>query len=570
MSTAAKATGIKPEVRGWLRHVWRKATTEDDWSRGGTPHPWWDRYSAPPMLSYPRFDLSESSYAFLLLARRTPAWREVYTEILDRLLRRHTTYWAAVDWLSQIGPDPDRARYPKAYKRLIPKDLWGRYDVPGWTANGIEPWGLQPDPIGATGNLFFRGFFNLMLGIHRTVSGASTWERPFDVVGLDDRTFSWTHRGIAEYLGNQWAETPHGPHCENTKSWPFCLSAAGLGLQLADATLGTKQHWVYDRWVEDMFKKKLMGFDARGNLKWVGLYYDPILERVHGQSRVTGLLPTLYVVPQNREVAELLYRNAVAAVGWDKRYLPVLGSARFPRGFTLGYLLAREFGDHTTARRLERKLARIENSRFFDSEDGPDRDEFGHFFKFGERYPRGQESALYVLKDLLDGEGDWFRAFNEHDLERFSAPTVTDSGYPRMGFSVARNDPQRGVLELESYPATSSAAGEALRFSVRQLPDPAAVRVHRDGAEHAGWRVSGPDSIEIETRVGNHVYEFYTGHRGVTDSRSPGRSSTDRAGAPRALHSASISARTTPSEVAAAVASVGAGAASCPCCPSVR
>jgi hypothetical protein len=158
--------------------------TPDDWSREGEPHPWWDRYSLKPMLSFPRFDLSESSYVLLLLARKTPAWREVYTRILDQLLRRHTTYWAAVDWLTQIGPDPDRARYPKGFKRLIPKDLWGRYDAPGWTANGIEPWGLQPDPIGSTGNLFFRGFFNLMLAIHREVSGEATWDRPFEVEAL--------------------------------------------------------------------------------------------------------------------------------------------------------------------------------------------------------------------------------------------------------------------------------------------------------------------------------------------------------------------------------------------------
>jgi len=552
-------------VRGWLRHIWRKATTEDDWSRSGEPHPWWDRYSAPPMLSYPRFDLSESSYPFLLLARKTPAWREVYTSVLDRLLRRHTTYWAAVDWLSQIGPDPDRARYPRRYKRLIPKDLWGNYDVPGWTANGIEPWGLQPDPVGATGNLFFRGFFNLMLGIHREVSGESTWDRPFDVVGLDDQTFSWTHRGIAEYLGTQWAETPHGPHCENTKSWPFCLSAAGLGLQLADGTLGTSQHWVYDRWVEDMFKKKYMGFDARGNLKWVGLYYDPLLDRVHGQSRATGLLPALYVVPQNREIAELLYRNAAAALGWNKRYLPVLASARFPRMLTLGYLLAREFGDHTTERRLGRKLARMENARFFDSEDALDHDEFGHFFKFGERYPRGQESALCLLKDLLDGEGDWFRAFNEHDRDKFSAPTVTDSGYPRMGFSVARNDSHSGVLELESYAATSSARGEAIRFSVRNLPDPAVVHVRRDGIAHAGWSVSGPDSIEVDTQVGSHAYEIFTGYRGP---KATGSSEDPDAAIPAssARRAGAISARTTLGDVAGAIVSVGAGAASCPCC----
>ena len=28
-----------------------------------------------------------------------------------------------------------------------------------------------------------------------------------------------------------------GPHCENTKAWPFCLSAAGLGLMMYDKFL---------------------------------------------------------------------------------------------------------------------------------------------------------------------------------------------------------------------------------------------------------------------------------------------------------------------------------------------
>ena len=137
------APRLKPEVRGWLRHLWRKAITPDDWSRAGKPHPWWDDRSLAPMLSFARFDLSESSYGLLLLARKTPAWREVYTKILDELIRRHTTYWAAIDWLTKLGPDPDRSRYPKAYRALVPKDLWGNYDVPGWTANGIEPWGEQ-------------------------------------------------------------------------------------------------------------------------------------------------------------------------------------------------------------------------------------------------------------------------------------------------------------------------------------------------------------------------------------------------------------------------------------------
>ncbi len=560
MRVSESVPRLKPEVRGWIRHLWRKAITPDDWSRNGRPHPWWDGKSLAPMLSFPRFDLSESSYGLLLLSHKTPAWREVYTKILDELIRRHTTFWAAVDWLTKLGPDPDRARYPDAYRPLIPKDLWGNYDVPGWTANGIEPWGLQPDPIGSTGNLFFRGFFTLMLAIHRAVSGESTWDKPFEVTGLDDRTFAWTHRGIAEYLGDQWAGVPHGPHCENTKSWPFCLSAAGLGLQLTDLTIRTQTHWVYDRWVEEAFKKKYMGFDQRGRLKWVAFYYDPLLDRIHGNSRISGLFPSIYVVPQNRQLGELLYRAAVASVGWDKRWMPVLYRGPDPRGLTVGFLLAREFGDHTTARRLGRKLESMENPRFFDSDDGPDADEYGYFFKYGERYPRGQESALYMLRHLLDGEGEWGRAFTEFDSEKFLAPTVTGAEYPKMGFSVAWNDPERGVLQLESFAATSSARGDASRFCVRNLPDPRGVQVRRDDEIYQAWRAIDSNSIEIETDVGDHCFEIVTVYRGA--QLAPGKTGSSE-NPPTATSGTIARPRTTMMDVVRAASTVSA---TCPCC----
>jgi len=40
------------------------------------------------MTNFPRFDLQESAYAMALMADRTPAWREVYAEVLDGLLDR--------------------------------------------------------------------------------------------------------------------------------------------------------------------------------------------------------------------------------------------------------------------------------------------------------------------------------------------------------------------------------------------------------------------------------------------------------------------------------------------------
>ena len=57
------------------------------------------------MNSWHRFDLHESSYAVALMADRTPAWREVYGDIMDGLASRYTTHWAAADWLNQFGDD---------------------------------------------------------------------------------------------------------------------------------------------------------------------------------------------------------------------------------------------------------------------------------------------------------------------------------------------------------------------------------------------------------------------------------------------------------------------------------
>ena len=219
--TVAGYPATSTRCRGWLRYLYRKATTPDDWSKEGRPHPHWDAVSNEPTLSWHRFDLIESSYAVALMADLTPAWREVYGRVLDELLYRHTGYWAARDWLEQIGPDPRRASYPEAwYAYFMAPELRGKYDVPGWTANGVEPWGLQMDPIGADGNLFFKGFFLLMLGLHRYVSGDDKWEQPFEMIRDGASTFTWSHRTIAELLADQWGARHEGCHCESTKIWP--------------------------------------------------------------------------------------------------------------------------------------------------------------------------------------------------------------------------------------------------------------------------------------------------------------------------------------------------------------
>ena len=201
---------------GWLRYLHRKAHTPDDWSRCGQPHAHWDDRSDPPMASWHRFDLVDSAYAMGLMAHRTPAWTEPYVAILDQLIDRHTGWWSAADWLTQFGHDPDQANYPDLYRLFIPPELWGEYDVPGWTANGTEPYGVQMDPVAADGMLFYKGFFLVLLGIRSMVANGPSdedrWNEPFEMIRDGEHTFTWTHSEIADHLRRQWLAAPIGCH----------------------------------------------------------------------------------------------------------------------------------------------------------------------------------------------------------------------------------------------------------------------------------------------------------------------------------------------------------------------
>jgi hypothetical protein len=512
-------------ARGWLRFLHRKATTPDDWTSTGHPAPWWDDRSTPPVLNFARFDLSESSYAVPMMADVTPAWREVYVEIMDGLLARHTTHWAAIDWLTQIGHDPDRANYPDELVKLwMPAHLVGQYDMPGWTANGVEPWGLAPDPVGAEGNLFFKGWFNLLLGFHGYVSADRRWNEPFAVTGLDDQTFSWTHDGINALLTRQWTERPEGPHCENTKIWPYCLSAAGLGLRMHDILTGRSDHWVYQQWLE-IAKQRFLGITPGGRVEWMALYHDPIAEYTHRAGPTAGLSVAIYLLPQDRVLAEILYRTAVDKIGWSDPARPVR-SLPDPRFLLLGLVLAREFGDEITHARL----AGFAEDHFEPACFGPD--EFGWGFGLDEPHPRGQLNGLLMMADV-GGPGAWSRVFTEPNIDKFGQPTVCGVDFPRLGICRARNA-EDGRLEVGSYPATGSDRGAATSIQVTQLPDAAACSVRCDGEPYHRWRLLDPNSIEIDLTIDDHeLLVFPAGDDGGRRSdQQPARPAQTRSGPP--------------------------------------
>ncbi len=498
--------GLNPRARGWLRHIWDKTTTQDDWSSNGTPAAWWDRSSTPPMCTFPRFDLSETSYALPMMVDQTPAWREVYTRIADELVGRHTTYWAAVDWLTYIGHDPHQDEYPPEWLVWLPEHMRGRYDPPGWTANGVEPWGLQPDPIGADGNMFFRGFFNLLLGIYSYVSGDDKWEQPFQMTGYNDRLFEWTQHSITSFLEDQWSERPQGAHCENTKIWPYCVSAAGLSMQLYDKIFGTQTHWVYDQWVE-FAKKHFTSRNASGDITAFALYYDPLEEFAYcpppGLSGYGMLAPLFYIYPQAEEFGVQLYEAGVRDLGWNKRRNALFQAFDDPRWLTMTLMLAREVGDVTTERRLKAVAEQEFGPDFFADDD----DRFAWTFGVDAAHPRGQLNGLLILSEI-GGPGAWTNVHQGTRDAQFDLPTVEGVDYPNLGICEAFNDVTNGTLHVSTYAATAARRGEATSWKVSQLPDPKSVQIFCDDQTFGDWGVIGDGTIEINSTIDAHHFRI--------------------------------------------------------------
>jgi hypothetical protein len=496
------AGGLNDRSLGWLRFMWDKATTDDDWSDQGEPHAWWDRYSEPPMCAFPRFDLAEMGYVLPMMVEATPAWREAYIRILDELLRRYVSFWGGIDWHTLIGPDPNVDKYPPEWLTVLPERLRGRYTPPGWTANGVEPWGLQPDPIGCDGNLFYRGWLNLLLSMRHYISGQPTQNTPFEVSGYQNRRFTWTHQRIARFIAHQLRARPQGAHCENTKIWPFCMSAAGLGLKLYDQLMHTSVNEPFLEWIA-FAKKHYMGRDRRGRINWVAFYHDPIENTTMtfpgAMNGYSGLVLLHYIYPQDPQLGIDLYESAMRQLGWSNPKVPVVQFIDDPKMLATALWMARELGDSTTFERLHEVAERKFEPRYF----GADESRFAFWFGRDEPWPRGQDNATMMMAECAD-PGAWSRVFSSPNATMHDEPTVRGLDYPLIGIRRTHNDVSRRVLEIETFAATPSRRGTSTTFTVDNLPHNATISVNVDDRPCLTWRRSQPGALAIDLDVGTH------------------------------------------------------------------
>ena len=499
---------LNNRAQGWLNFLYQKATTPDDWSEDGSPNEWWDQISTAPMCAFPRFDLQESTYAIGLMADRTPAWREIYSEILDEIAERSITYWAAVDWLTQFGHDPDRKNYPEVWRgTLIPEEFWGEYDAPGWTANGVAPWGFHADPIGADGNLFFKGWLNLTQSMHTYVSGYDKWSSPFSVAGAYNSRFEWTQHQLADHLHQQWAKTPMGPHCENTKAWPFCLSAAGLGLMMYDKIFDNNFHSSYSNWLS-FTKDKYYGFNKNGSLEWVTMYFDEINDHHHRTVPTHGLAVSFYAKPQDPQFAELLYRGAINFLGWDNPSIPITNEFMpDPRMFALGLTMSKEFDDQITHERLRKYAEENFEPQFFGINDS----QFGFWFNLGEKWPRGQLSALAMCAEVCEPEA-WESLFNKPNLTKFYSPSIEGVDFPSVSIEKAFHDDRKGKLHFSISDGDKTKTNKKTNIEVFNLPDAKEITVLCDGKKFNEYKILDNSRISINTQVRKHSFEIDTGY----------------------------------------------------------
>jgi len=204
-----------------------------------------------------------------------------------------------------------------------------------------------------------------------------------------------------------------------------------------------------------------------------------------------------------------LYEQSVRMLGYSNPKARIFPLIPDPRMIAIALMFANEVGDDVTETRLREFVEENYEPRTF----GEENDRFGWFFGWGERYPRGQHSALMMIPEL-GGRGAWSRWSNAPDPAKFTAPTVEGVDYPAIGLSVARNDVDSCELVVRTYAATPSRTGEPTSFRVIRIPEPDKVRVTCDGDEFTAWHRSGAGEIELDLTIGEHTLVVRTGYHG--------------------------------------------------------
>jgi Linalool dehydratase/isomerase len=508
----AQTPELSAEAMGWLAHLHRKVSLGGTWHKHDTVGPQWDTTSFVPTMAYARYEPTWLSWSIGLMAETTPAWREEYARVLGFVADRCLEYWAFYEWVEHTGDDPGRAGYPERFKRMVPEGHWGRYNIPGWAANGTRKEPFDPDPIRAGGRfgLMYKGYLNLILSMYRYVSDDGKYDRPFTIRYDDNQAWTYDHARINRLLADQWRAHEEGIACEVTKIYPWCNTLSGAGTRLYDAAHGTRFTDAYYRW-QRYYAQHYVGSKGGQGPDWLTGYYDSDLGvgiSDHGQINGGNWVATTWhgVVmddrlfePLYRSLMRLLYRpqphgmaHLAAAGGTDADLSIVTG---------LGAALAREMGDHDKADAIRRWI----DARYQPLWDR-DRGEFAYGFDLGEPWPRGQYNAWVMPALLVEQTGRWRGLFARPNFAKFTEPTVEGVDFPAVRVKAAQYSAATRTLTVVLAPGTRAAAGTRTSFRITRLAPTGRYAVSANGG---GWveRVATDGVLSIETTVGDQRFQ---------------------------------------------------------------
>ncbi len=252
-----------------------------------------------------------------------------------------------------------------------------------------------------------------------------------------------------------------------------------------------------------------MSVNGQNQIEWITMYYDPLEKfKVNLPGRAgAGVGTAFYLMPQSPELATQIYEAAAETNGWHDPKREIQPHA-------LALVMARALGDHTAVVRLSAAAERDFEPRWF----GDGMEKFGWWFNYDEPWPRGIGTAQLMMSEIA--EGSWIDAFKVKHLDKFTAPTLEGVDYPSLGVDTAWNDKDIGVLNIGTYVADRSVAGQATTLQITNLPNAAEAVVICDGETVSNVQVLDATSIRVPTDIARHQYQIYTGYFGQEVARA--------------------------------------------------
>jgi len=503
-------TLLTDEAMGWLAFMDRKATFNQTWFKEEEPHPSWDNISNPPISPYHRYDLSYATYSLTLMAENTPAWREQYGKILGHMADRFLEYHAMWDWIENSGPDPNRANYPPEVGFLFPKGYMGKYDIPGWAGNGVEPYQYDPDPVRGNGacNLMYKGYLNLVVSFFNYITGDPKFDADFKVQYDKDTVYTYNHGSLNELISNQLRANISGLGCEVMKVYPWCLNLTGMAQRLYDVMHGTNHISSYNGW-KRYFRDNFVS-DGRGTgpIDNLTLYWDPTLEANMNSSEhqiaYNWFANAVHLAGLDPELGKRLYeggRNKFVQVQKDGTAfsigLPGL-EGDYQMATITAVTAAKVFGDDET---FEGLSAHVQNNYepTWDAEKG----EFYFGFGLGEDWPRGQLNDWIMPAYTITRPNQWANIFTQPNTEKFNLPTLEGVDYPTLRVRQATSDKDEFAGSFTSV--DRGKLGEPTSYSITKLTPGARYQVAVSGSEVTEATASNTGEITVSAKVGTHT-----------------------------------------------------------------